>query len=222
MKNRILLFIGFVILISSCKKKDEETDPHAGSLVTHYSYVKGIVIDSITGLPLPNAKVFCSSTPFTINDSYSPNADSTDINGAYIIRMEWRTGYGYSSGYQYKPSDSTNHYVNSYSSNLSNFNNFKWWQLLENDTLTLPNLATRPNGYIGTHIKDLAPSSFGINVYWNKLIGRTTINYSDYYPVDTTIYHGACLGVIGVISWGSNSQSVSVNSGDTTFVDVFY
>jgi hypothetical protein len=143
----------------------------------------------------------------------------------YTRRIFWYVGDLWHNGttQSSKPGDSTDVYISVYANNSCRYLSFKGALFVENDTVILPNIYLKPYGYVSTHLKDLTPfNPLGIYVNWNKLIGLSSINYNDYYPIDTTIYHGACPGIEGKVWWGLNSQYVNVIPGDTAFVDVFY
>ncbi|MBA3971854.1 MAG: hypothetical protein H0X46_06855 [Bacteroidetes bacterium] len=189
-------------------------------MTTHYAYVKGVVVDSIAGLPLPNAIVYSSYKVFSSGNS-GPGSDTTDVNGAYTRRIVWYVGRSLSSVLLSRPGDSTDLYINSYSNNSCNFLKIKWGQLIENDTIILSVISSKPYAYVGTHIKEVLPVSSGVTVNWDPaIIGRI----SDMYPAnsDTIVTQKICPNLKTYISWSGNSDSVFVNSGDTAFVDVFY
>ena len=211
-----------ILLFSSCKKEEDDC-PKCGVVTTHYAYVKGIVIDSTTGLPLPNAIVYSSRYVFSSGDSSGPGIDTTDINGAYTRGIIWYVGRSLSSGLLSRPEDSTDIYINSYSNNSCNFLKFKWGQLIENDTITLPTILAKPYAYVSSHIKDILPESYGIYLYWSpypKYGGTPAVLFNA--NSDTVVTRQVCPNLKTYVSWAYGVDSVFVNSGDTAFVNVFY
>ena len=226
MEKVCLTLLVAVLLFSSCKKEENDCPKCGTPVTTHYAYVRGIVLDSITGNPVMNAKLYHSYSPFSDGSGLATTSsiDSTDVNGMYTTRVFWYVGDLWQNGttQSSKPGDSTDVFINVYTNNSCRSLKFKGALLIENDTAILPNIYLKPFGYVCTHIKDVLPSSFGIYLYWYKLLGKSTVNYNDYYPTDTIIYHGAIPGVEGKITWGLNTQFVNVMPGDTAFVDAFY
>lgn len=217
-----------VAIFSSCKKEEENDCPKCGSpVVKHYAYVRDFVFDSIAGNPVANAKLYDSDSPFSDGSGLpiTSSIDSTDLNGMFTRKVFWYVGDLWHDGttQSSKPADSTDIYISVYSNNSCRYISFKGALLVENDTAVLPNIYLKPFGYVSTHLKDVTSTfTSGIYLYWNKLIGLSSINYNDYSPVDTIIYHGACPGIEGKIWWGLNSQYVNVLPGDTAFINVFY
>lgn len=224
MRKTLFCFLLSVTIFSSCKKEEEQGCTNdCGTVTTHYAYVKGFVVDSITGTPISNAVVFCTNNAFSANYN-SFGTDTTDLNGAYTRTIVWYEGHSLSSGSLSRPANSTDLYVNSYSNNACNFLKFKWGQLIENDTIMLPLISAKPYAYVSTHIKEVLPVSSGIYLYWSQypIYGGAI---SVLYPAnsDTVVTRQICPNLMTYISWsGGNYDSVFVNSGDTAFVNVFY
>lgn len=216
-----LTLFAVVLFFSSCKKEEDDCPKCGPGVTTHYAYVKGYVIDSISGLPVSNAIAYKSNGVFSEGKGY--HNVPTDANGMYILEFDWPTGVGhFGTEYLYRPDDSINFYINGFSNDKCGFLAADWGVLIENDTVLLPNVYLSPGGYISTHIKDTLLSSYGIQVNWYRSIGPFTIDYSDYYPIDTIVYHLAFPGIETKIHWGLTDVLRTVNSGDTAFVDVFY
>ena len=221
MEKVCLTLLVVVLFFSSCKKEDENQCPKGcGGVTTHYAYVKGVVADSITGLPLPNAIVYSSYLAFSSGDS---SIDTTDVNGAYTKRIVWYVGRSLYSGLLSRPEDSTDLYINSYSNNSCNFLKIKWGQLIENDTIALPTISVKPYAYVSAHVKDTLPISYGIYLSWSpypKYGGTPSVLFNA--NSDTVVTRQICPHLNTYVCWAYGVDSVFVNSGDTAFVNVFY
>lgn len=221
MRKILFYSLLFVALFSSCKKEKEGGDPHASTLTMHYSYVKGFVFDSVTGTPLPGALIYQSESPFASGFVNTGSVDTTDVNGAYTRRIFWLEGYSLSTGSTARPNDAINIYMNSFTTSESNFGQLTWGDLVEDDTINLPTIMAKPYAYVTTHVKEVLPVSSGIYLYWYHAVGVLSV----LYPAnsDTVVTRQICPNLKTYLYWsGSGSDSVIVNSGDTTFVNVFY
>lgn len=222
MRKVFFLFVVIISIFSSCKKEEENGCPKdCRGVITHYGYVKGIIVDSVSALPLPNAIVYLSEGAFSSGfNNPVGGVDTTDANGAYTRTIVWYTGRSLSSGNLSRPSDSADVFINSHTSTVCNFIKFKWWQVIENDTISVSTISAKPYAYVTTHVKEVLPVSFGIYLYWNHAVGPSPV----LYPANsnTIVTRQICPNLKTFISWSGNNDSVFVNSGDTAFVNVFY
>ena len=223
MRKVFLFFVLAATVISSCKKEEDSGDPdHGGNASTHYAYVRGVILDSVTGNPIANANLYDSDGPFSHGEVIP--TDGSDVNGEYIRKIFWYVGDLDHNGttVSSKPSDSTDIYISAYSNNSCGFVKIKGWQIIENDTLVATNILFRPAAYITTHIKDTTAAVYNGSLNWFYVIGPTFALYPR--DLDTTItwrtypYRKVHYTLNGTFL----QDSIAVNSGDTAFVNLFY
>ena len=213
--NRLaLIFFSLTIFLSACKK-DEYSDPHPpDNVVTHYAYVQGVVLDSVSGVPVSNAQIFCSSSDLGF--------DSTDINGIYTVRLKWYTGVVHQgTEHLERPNDTTDFHADGLTSNKYGYVIADWGILIENDTITLPAIYIRTLGFITTHIKDAYSPANYLHLSWNKLVNGEDQDVYFHPGTDTTITWKAYPNSKTYYTWTSN-DSITVGSGDTTFLNLYY
>jgi hypothetical protein len=222
------LYSGFVVVmvLSSCKKEDER-NPHSGHVTEHFAYVKGIVIDSLSGSPVPGALVYYTNEAFSSGLNGGLYKDTADIAGQYTTTIHWYSGNVYDGPYEDdRPADSSDVYLTVVGAgNTCGFVKFKGALIIENDTIILPVAFVKPYAYISVHLSDTLPmiSSTGYLDWYNTVNGN-----EDAYCIpggDTVVVKAVCAGLKTNLH-GSDSipfdDSLVVGSGDTAFVNVFY
>ncbi|MCX6294682.1 MAG: hypothetical protein NTX97_01220 [Bacteroidetes bacterium] len=219
MRKIFFYFLISAAIFSSCKKEKDGCPKCGAGMYMHFAYVKGYVLDSITGMPIVNAKVYDSDWPFK-GYSLSPN-DSTDATGMYVRKVGWWEGTPYGDGWETgKPADSADVYVNAYTGNICGFFKFKGYQLIENDTITISNINSVEDGYITMHIKDIVGGPSMTDLHWYYVVGGNNFKTYD-TNTDTLVTFKVC-PYQKIIYTFYGEDSATVNSGDTAFVDVFY
>ena len=223
MRSRLYYIIIFCFSLTSCIKEKEDTPTYP----VYNAYIRSTVIDSITGLPLSNAKVGFVTQP-NVELPYNPVTSHT--NGKYNVCESWGGDPRMLDG---RPSDSTDLYIGAYTNNRYGYIKFKAAKLIVNDTITIPNTYLIPFGYVKAHIKDTTGTSiFDMNInytnliyvpltiFWNQNghIVDTTITWKAYSNSNVTIN---CL--YSKFSIGhTDTYNIHVNEGDTSSVNLFY
>ncbi len=218
MENKVTLFFIFLsLLISSCKKEEEQNpNTHGDSKMTYYD-LQGTVFDSLTGMPDSGAIVYLNA----INDF----PDTANSAGHYSFRIASMTG---------PPHGDID--VLAITNNKAGKLTFPGSSLVSGGSITLPSLYIVPKGYIKTHIIDTTQTSLvSINYRFNNStlpynsnsfqIVETPGNYAD-----STIIIPAFANADGWLNWYYTRNSITHNvdssiyirPGDTTFIDFFY
>ena len=226
MKSRFYYFIIiFSFCLTSCIKKEEDTPVYPN----YSAYFRSTVIDSITGFPISNAQVGFGYP----NNGWPSVSTTSNANGKYKMCESWGGDPRIGS---YRPTDSTDIYVEAYTNNRFGYVKFKAAKLIVNDTITIPNTYLKPVGYIKAHIKDTSSvnidgNQMSLNYHWLMTPNFCTVFYKPYGQiVDTIVYWKAfpnsnvafdCLYNKSQISHDDVSN-VHVNSGDTSSVNIFY
>ncbi len=160
MKKVIFLFAFSILFGEACKKKDTEMDPNTFGYSDDapHAYIKGVVYDSTTLLPITSACIYKNQ-----GLSYSPNltftiSDTSLLDGNYFTIFWWGGKY-----YPPKPSDSTDIYIRAVTSNKTGYAHFKAASLINKDTITY-NIYIVPIAYMKVHIKNTGTIS-GCNVF---------------------------------------------------------
>jgi hypothetical protein len=133
MKNKIVyLFIISMVVVSSCKK--EEQQPYSGGvqggIVT--TYIRGYVKDSATNLPLQGAIINNSSI-------------STNVYGRYVCAITYNNNPKYCPPYTA---------IEAITNNKIGWINLATYYLIPNDTITAPNIYVIPASFAKLHVKD--------------------------------------------------------------------
>jgi hypothetical protein len=220
LKRIIFVFMLFGIVVSC--KKNESNDPDDVTTATpHYAYVKGIVVDSATGIPMANAAIYANDWQFYESlGQYIIN--STDISGMYTQQIMWYVGDLNHNGTTVsgRPDDSTDIFILAFRNEGYGFVKFKAAFLIENDTIILPAVYTKPIGYISTHIKNITGGPTQSSLQWHYIIGHEDNFY--YSFTDTIIVWKAYPDLKTYFSWVITNDSVVVSPNDTAFLDLFY
>ncbi len=229
-------FILSILLLASCKKKEEPNNGPDWS-PEHANYTCR-VIDTITGLPIAN--IWVSS--FASEDPYLVGSIITDNNGYYNEDFVWGAKF---SLWKYMPHPNTDLLVEVNSQQKYGFVKFKAGALVVNGTITLPNLYVKNVGYLKAHIKDTTgvnADALGIRTsypffypyehpgteFWP--IYPTNFYNSSGHLVDTTFVESIKPNQNTIFRWKYSKNGITHNdsllfstpSNDTTFVNVFY
>ncbi|MCW3083562.1 MAG: hypothetical protein JWP12_928 [Bacteroidetes bacterium] len=232
MLSRLFLFFLLTTALYSCRKEDDAYDPAYLNLqVYHHYHLKGIVIDTLTGIPVANARV-CQFQPYYADDKYT--LGRTTAVGWYSGDYTW----GGDVRYTHALPDSADIYIYAYTNNQCGKVKVKFGQLIENGLHVMTPLYVKPVGYLKTHIKDT--SGIGAPLIYCKgnynIIEPISIQVPEYFftsthPAghiyDTTfvckVYPNSNATL--TFSYGTTSlapSTVFVPSGDTSFVNIFY
>ncbi|MCW3071830.1 MAG: hypothetical protein JWO44_1720 [Bacteroidetes bacterium] len=223
----LLLLVGF----EACKKEEEYRDQDGNGLVMlpyAHAYFRSVVVDSVTGVPVPGASIYMWSTPYTGLGGNSGVV--TNGSGTFVTEMSW----GGDPRYHHRPPDNADLYVQACSDSKYGFLKFKAGLLVENDTIDLPNTLANSIGYVNLHIKDTSGFVSGAcNVSAQYLILPATgynFNFPSGNSFDTTVIWKAYPNRSVRIGWPGLSGypsaggvlNVFVNPNDTSYVNVFY
>jgi hypothetical protein len=229
MKNKQFLFLLVGIILSSCKKEEEPSSPTSRpALVYKYAYFKGVIIDSTTGMPSNNAVLY----------GRYPH-DTTGLTGEYLSAIIWGGDARY-PGYD-RPADSLTILVTAANDNLFGTTEFKAWQLIENDTITLPVIYLNPAGYVKVHAKDTsgfgALASYVVKLKCSEIASMLPYPF-DGYQISSSSPSWDVTNVFRVYSYRTTTVSffhynntlhppdiinnLIVAPNDTSLVDIFY
>ena len=226
MKKLIVLFALSIFFLEACKKKDSVSENYLSPDKTTHAYIKGIIYDSTTLLPVSNARfyLFESSISYYPQLPYFPT-DSSRSDGKYLTSVVWGGRYAPPA----RPSDSTDIYIRAITSNKTGYVRFKAAALITSDTVTY-NVYIIPIAYMKVHIKNTGSIS-GCNVYLSGVIENHPLNVATYYsstlshPLDTTfiskayprkyVYAYLTTPIYAV-------DSIKINPNDTALVNLFY
>src|ERR1043165_4419283 len=174
MKRSLFILSLLSFFVFSCRK-DESTGKGEGNIIMHTAYVSALVIDSATGLPAPGTTVYASNGCFASGLYTGSGTFVADASGRFTNVRSWVTGTSGGSGVYYPtPATSERYYLTAHStSGIYGYRIFTHGDLIENDTLFLPDIYLKPCGYISTHIKDQLPvvsSVFSITTTWQSTL----------------------------------------------------
>ena len=220
MRKIYFFFLFALTIFSSCRKEKEGNAHPPDNVVTHYAYVKGFVIDSLSGLPVSHAGVFATDGKILYDDFMTPY-DSTKTSGSYTVRVYWYTGTAYEGTVTLeRPGPTTVLYIDGFSSNKYGYVKINWGALTENDTIVVPNILVNKVGYISTHVKDVSTPANYLHLSWEYVIGN---KQEEYFPAnsDTTVIWKVYPNVKTRYVW-TVGDSVIVGSGDTTYLNLYY
>jgi hypothetical protein len=150
MKHSIcLLFLLLLVGFEACRKEEEPYKVQGNGLVNNpvsMAYIKTMVIDSATGLPVLNASFYITNRPHFNTDYmyhfFGSTVDTTVINNWYTGTIGW--GGDPRMPWGQRPADSTDIYFDASLDSLYGYVKIKAWELRVNDTIRLPDIYIAP------------------------------------------------------------------------------